>query len=77
MGKDTFRYIGLCMLIYLSIAAVQIFFLDPVIDLAVQGFFPHLYVHIALLLIFDPILTAYLLSKFKWNIIEDNGDDFM
>ena len=32
MGKDTFRYIGLCMLIYLSIACLQIFFLDPLID---------------------------------------------
>ncbi|MBQ5444957.1 MAG: hypothetical protein IIU29_07205 [Erysipelotrichaceae bacterium] len=77
MGKDTFRFIGLSMLIYLSIAALQIFLLDPVIDLAVWGFFPHLYVHIALLVIIDPIITRYLLGRFKWNIVNDNGDDFM
>ena len=77
MGEDTFRFIGLGMLIYLSIAALQIFLMDPVIDLAVRGFFPHLYVHIALLVIIDPIITRYLLGRFKWNIVNDNGDDFM
>ena len=77
MGKDTFRYIGLCMLIYLSIACLQIFFLDPLIDFIFLGFWEHLIVHVILLLTAIPLLTKYLLGRFKWNIIADNGDDFM
>ena len=32
MGKDTLKYIALCMLVYLGMTSVEFFVLDPLID---------------------------------------------
>lgn len=77
MGKDTFRYIGLCLLIYLGIALIQIFFGDILIDFVFRGFWSHLYVHIFLLLFIDPVLTGFLLSRFKWHSSKDSAEQMI
>ncbi len=77
MGKDTFKYVGVCMLIYLSLALSGFFLLDPLIDFVFRGFWKHFYVHLFLLLVIDPLLTYYLAGRFHWTQNENNGDDLL
>ena len=77
MGKDTFKYIGTCMLIYLMLAVSGFFLLDPLIDFVFTGFWKHLYVHLFLLLLIDPLLTYRLAGRIHWTQNENNGDDLL
>ena len=77
MGKDTFRYIGTCMLIYLSLAALELFLLEPVLDMIVQGFWFHFCIYMFLLLIVDPLLTRKLAGKIRWKELIEDGDDLL
>lgn len=77
MGKDAFKYIGICMPIYLALVLSGFFLLDPLIDFFFAGFWKHLYVHLFLLLVIDPLLTSYLAGRFHWPQVENNGDDLL
>ena len=77
MGKDTLKYIALCMLVYLGMTSVEFFVLDPLIDFVLKGFFNHLYVYLFLVLVINPLLTKKIVNSFKWKVIADNGDEII
>lgn len=64
MGKQTFKYIGLCMAIYLSMSVVEIFLCKPFIDFIGTGFWTHMVVYCVLLLLVNPVVTYFVIDKF-------------
>ena len=77
MGKDTFKYILVCMSFYMTLAAAEVFLLDPLLDFIVQGFWPHFWVDVALILTVNPILTWKVADRFKWKETKEYGDDLL
>ena len=73
MGKDTFKYIGICMGIYLSLAAVGLLLLNIVSDLFPSGVYTPLILQLIYLLIIDPLLTRYLSDRLGFKEL-NNGD---
>lgn len=64
MGKQTFKYIGLCTAIYLCISAVEIFLGSPLIDFIGTDFWTHIIVYCLLLLIVNPTVVYFVIYKF-------------
>ena len=64
MGKQSFKYIGLCMGIYLCLSAIEIFLCKPLVDFIGTGFWTHMLVYSCLLLIANPIATYFIIKRF-------------
>ena len=64
MVKQTLKYIIFCMAIYLSISAIEIFLLPPLIDFISTDFWIHMYVYIFLLLVLNPIIIKLISDRF-------------
>ena len=75
MGKDTLKYIFVCMTIYLSMSAIEIFLLNPVVDFIAKGYRGRLIVYLVLLLAVNPALTRLLADRFNWKEPARYGDD--
>ncbi len=74
MVKQTLKYIVFCMAIYLSISAIEIFLLPPLIDFISTDFWIHMYIYIFLLLVLNPIITKLISDKFfKFNDTESKN----
>lgn len=72
MGKQTFKYIGLCIAFYLCISLLELFFANPLIDFIGTGFWIHMITYCILLILINPILTYFLVNrlfKFEPDII--------
>lgn len=63
MGKYTFKYILMCMGIYLALSTIEIFAFKPLINLIDTRFTTHLIVYNVFLLIVNPIVTKLIVSK--------------
>ena len=64
MGKQTIKYIGLCIGIYLCLSVVEIFLLRPLVDFIGTGFWTHMIVYCVLLLVINPVSTYFIIEKF-------------
>lgn len=64
MGKQTIKYIGLCMLIFLVLSVIEIFLLRPLIDFIGTDFWTHFIVYNVFLLLINPFATKYAINKF-------------
>ena len=65
MGKDTFRYIGLCMALYLTMAAIEYFLMGPLADFISQDYRVHLIAYLLCLLLINPALTRSIADRFS------------
>lgn len=63
MGKQAFKYVPLCMGIYLVLAAIEIFLLKYLIDLITVKFIYHVIIYNVLLFIANPIATYFIVEK--------------
>ena len=62
MGKQTFKYILMCMAIYLGLSGLEIL-LKPLINLIDDKITTSLIVYNVFLLIINPIATKLIISK--------------
>lgn len=63
MGKQGFKYVPLCIGIYLVLAAIEIFLFKPLINLVTTKFLYHVIIYNVFLLIANPIVTKLLVEK--------------
>ena len=75
MGKDTLRYIALCMAVYLFLFLLELFPLNPLCDFIGFGFWTHFIIYIVLLLIINPLLTRFISSRFDFREKIKEGED--
>ena len=68
------KYTLLCMGIYLSLAASEIFLLSPLADFFGSSYRSHLIFYLILLLILDPILTRILSEKIRRHFDPQEGE---
>lgn len=76
MGKQAFKYILVCMGIYLGISAIEIFLLESLVDFISTKFWIHFIVYIILLLVVNPILTRIISDKIGFEsdeLIKEDG----
>lgn len=71
MGKQTFKYILLCMGLYLALATFEIFLLRFAIELITQKFVAILIIYNVLLLIVNPIVVKIIIKK-KFNFVSED-----
>jgi len=65
MGKQTFKYILLCMGFYLVLAALQIFVVKPIINYFFDpGFWNYMIIYNVLLLLVNPIIVYLIIKRF-------------
>lgn len=64
MGKQGFKYILLCIGIYLCISAIEIFLFKPLINLIDTRFITHLIIYNVFLLLVNPIVVKLIIDKF-------------
>ena len=64
MGKQGFKYILLCIGIYLCMSAIEIFLLKPLINLIDTRFITHLIIYNVFLLLVNPIVVKLIIDKF-------------
>jgi len=65
MGKQTFKYILLCMGFYLVLAALQIFAVKPIINYFFDpGFWNYMIIYNVLLLLVNPIIVYLIIKRF-------------
>ena len=77
MGKDSFKYIALCIGIYLSLALIIFYPLAPLLDFFGFGFKGRLVLHLIFLLIINPILTWFIADRFRFKENTDEGDELL
>ena len=73
MGKDSFKYVLICMGIYLGFAIVEIFLIKLLIDLITTNFIAHMLIYNVLLLVVNPLAVKLIVDKcfdFKADTIE-------
>ena len=75
MKMNLLRYFFLCMLIYLSLSAIEIFLLKPVIDMITSRFWWQLVIYGILLLIVNPLVTRITGDHFDLANKEDEEED--
>lgn len=63
MGKQGFKYVPLCMGIYLVLSAIEIFAFKPLINLITVSFISHVIIYNVFLLIINPLVTYLLVNK--------------
>ena len=68
------KYTLLCMGIYLSLAAAEIFLLSPAADFFGSSYRSHLVFYLVLLLILDPIVTKILSEKIRKHFEPQEGE---
>lgn len=64
MGKQTFKYILLCIGIYLCLSAIEIFLFKPLINLIDTRFIIHVIIYNVFLLVVNPIAVKLIIDKF-------------
>ena len=64
MGKQGFKYILLCIGIYLCMSAIEIFLFKPLINLIDTRFITHLIIYNVFLLLVNPIVVKLIIDKF-------------
>ncbi|MBQ6334087.1 MAG: hypothetical protein IJI46_03330 [Erysipelotrichaceae bacterium] len=74
MGKDTFKYLGVCMGIYLALAAIEFFLLRPLVDFFGTGVYTPLIVYLIILVLVDPILTRMISDLMGFKELNKDGD---
>ena len=79
MGKDAFKYLGLCIGFNLLLALIEIFILRPLVDFVGTNFITHVIVYNILFIIINPTIVALLIKKlFKFEYkIESNNNPLM
>lgn len=75
MTKRAFRYLFLCMGIYLALAAIEIFLLRPLVDMISTKFWWQLLIYSVLLLLVDPFVTAFIADRFDPDRKIENDED--
>lgn len=77
MGKQMFKYVLVCMGTYMSMAAVEIFLLKPLVDFFGTDFWTHLLVYAILLLVVNPVITKIITNKidfvYKQTTVKEDG----
>lgn len=64
MGKQTFKYIGFCLGIYLLLSAIEIFLFRPLVDFIGTSFWTYFVVYNVFLILLNPLLTKLIVNKF-------------
>ena len=68
------KYTVLCMGLYLSLAALEIFLLNPLADFFGSSYRSHLIFYLVLLLVLDPIITRILSEKIRKHFDSQEGE---
>ena len=68
------KYTVLCMGLYLSLAALEIFLLSPLADFFGSSYQSHLIFYLILLLVLDPIITRILSEKIRKHFDPEEGE---
>ncbi len=77
MKKELLRFSFLCIAVYLSLAACEIFLLGPLVDFVAKGFRTRILAYLILLLIVDPPVTRFIADRFRFSEMKDEGDDLL
>lgn len=64
MIKQTFKYIGLCVGLFMLLALIEIFLLRLLINLITTNFNAHVIIYNVLFLIINPIIIKLVIDKF-------------
>ena len=62
MGKSAFKYIGICMGIYLALSFIEVYLLKPLIKYIGSNYWTYFTVYTIALIIVNPIIT-YILAN--------------
>lgn len=62
MGKNALKYILACLCTFLTLCAIEVFLLSPVVDFIGFSFKVHLIVYLTLFIIVNPIITRFLIG---------------
>ena len=64
MKKKMFRYLLICMGIYLTLTVIEIFPLRPLVDMITMNFWGRMAIYLILFLIVDPLAMRFIADRF-------------
>lgn len=65
MGRQTFKYILLCIAFYIALSAIEIFGIKPIINYFTNpGFWNYMIIYNVLLLLVNPVIVYFIINKF-------------
>lgn len=70
--RNNFVYFGLCLGIYLSLAVIEIFIFEALINMITTHFFYKVIIYSVIFLLINPFLTKFLTDKYKFSIKSDD-----